>query len=93
MNQTDVDKEKIKYCLNAVAPLDVEMVGETTIDRIIDGKSYKSIEEGHFIDPSQSIGLISGVVTLVQALLATGFGSETNLKISAGQLLRKKIPP
>lgn len=69
----DLDRKKILACVKSVAPLDAEMVGDTTLNRIIDGAKYHKIDEGHFIDPSQSIGLISGIVTLVQALLATGF--------------------
>lgn len=69
----ELEKEKVIICIKNVAPLDAEMIGDTTLYRIVDGVNYQNIDEGHFIDPSQSIGLISGIVTLVQALLATGF--------------------
>lgn len=85
---SDLDRKKILACVKSVAPLDAEMVGDTTLNRIIDGANYHKIDEGHFIDPSQSIGLISGIVTLVQALLATGFW--LNKKIEDRRIAKEK---
>lgn len=83
-----LDRKIVLACVKSVAPIDAEMVGDTTLNRIIDGASYQNIDDGHFIDPSQSIGLISGIVTLVQALLATGFW--LNKKIEDRRIAREK---
>lgn len=84
----ELDREKLLICVKSVAPLDAEMVGDTTLNRIIDGANYHSLDEGHFIDPGQSIGLISGIVTLAQALLATGFW--VNKKLEDRRLNKEK---
>lgn len=78
------NKKWIFMCVKRVAPLDAEMIGDTTLNRIIDGSNYQDVDGGHFIDPSASIGLVSGVVTIAQALLAVGIWTH-------GKVEKKRI--
>ncbi len=55
--------------LSQVCPLEVDMLGESTVQQIISGSHFKEFTEGSHIDLTQTIALLSAVATLIQTAL------------------------
>lgn len=72
-NSTPEQEEAILHVFAEVAPLDLDVVGVDTARRIAAGGSFQQVEGGRHLDLSATIGLLSGIATLAQAMLLTGF--------------------
>lgn len=78
-NLNESEKLLILNVLKKIAPLECDIVGTTTLERIIAGYEFKEFSGGHHMDISETIGLLGGIASIIQ------------ITIIAGQWGRKKV--